>query len=158
MAFDRVESDSPATPGTEAGSSKFRRLTYRVSTVAGVPNYEKLIGFVLVGILNTAFGYGVFAALYAVTGWHRVAIVLATVIGVVFNFFTTGRLVFRNAAMGRLVPFALGYGVVLVVNIVLVDAANSVGISPFLGQALALPVTVCLAFVINDRLVFERAG
>lgn len=155
MAIDRPKDAPPPPESAGTGYSLLQRLAHRIT---GAPTYDKFIGFVLVGIVNTAFGYGMFAALYAVTGLHRLAIVLATIAGVVFNFFTTGRLVFRNTALRRLVPFALGYCVVLVVNIVLVDAANSIGISPFLGQALSLPVTVCLAFVINDRLVFERAG
>jgi putative flippase GtrA len=115
-----------------------------------------LIRFLAIGFVNTAFGYGLFAVLYAISQSHRAAILLATAAGTIFNFFTTGRLVFSDAKLSRLVPFVLCYGLVAAVNIVLVDLGVAVGLNPFIGQALALPVTVGLAFVINDRIVFRR--
>lgn len=117
---------------------------------------DLLIRFLAIGFVNTASGYGLFAVLYAISQSHRAAIVLATAAGTMFNFLTTGRLVFSNAKLSRLVPFVLCYGFVAAVNIALVDLGVAVGLNPFIGQALALPVTVGLAFVINDRIVFRR--
>lgn len=119
---------------------------------------ERFIRFIAVGVLNTLFGYGVFAAIYLLTGSHRIAIVVATVAGVMFNYFTTGRLVFRNTGFGRLIPFVIVYSVVIVANILLVDLFDAMGLSPFIGQALSLPVMVGLAFILNDRFVFRRPG
>src|SRR4051794_16854283 len=59
-------------------------------------NASQFLTFLAVGILNTAFGYGVFAGLYLLGGSHRVSIVIATGFGVVFNYFTMGRLVFTG--------------------------------------------------------------
>lgn len=112
--------------------------------------------FVAVGVLNTAFGYTVFAIVYFLSGTYRVAIVLATALGIVFNYFTTGRIVFANRGIRAFVPFLLGYAVVCVVNILLVDWMVAAAISAYLAQAFALPVTVVLAFIINDRIVFRR--
>jgi putative flippase GtrA len=117
---------------------------------------DLLIRFVAIGFVNTAFGYGLFAVLYAISQSHRAAIVLATAAGTIFNFLTTGRLVFSNAKLSRLVPFVLCYGFVAAINIALVDLGVAVGLNPFIGQAFALPATVGLAFVINDRIVFRR--
>ena len=52
--------------------------------------------FVLVGILNTAFGYGCFA-LFIYLGLHyTIAVLLGTCLGILFNFKTLGHLVFKN--------------------------------------------------------------
>jgi putative flippase GtrA len=130
----------------------------KLTTVIGPGRNNLLIRFVAVGFVNTAFGYVLFAALYTAFQSHRAAIVLATAGGIIFNFFTTGRVVFGDGGLSRLVPFVLGYGFVMAVDIVLVDLGAAIGFSPFLGQAFALPVMVALAFLINDRLVFRRAG
>lgn len=52
--------------------------------------------FLFVGALNTLFGYGVFA-LFILFGLHyTLATLLATILGVLFNFKTTGVVVFNN--------------------------------------------------------------
>ena len=114
--------------------------------------------FVLVGILNSAFGYGLFVLLHLLSGSHRFAIVLTTALGVLFNFFTTGTLVFGNRSYSALIPFVLGYAGVCILNVVLVDVIVAYGHSPLVAQVLVLPVLVVITFVINDRLVFGKSA
>lgn len=129
---------------------------------SGVPGYEgertlvHLIKFVLVGIANTAFGYVLFALFYLLLGSHQVAITLATACGVVFNFHSTGRLVFRSRRLSALLPFAAGCVAVWLVNILLLDELTALAISPLVGQALALPLLVLLSYTISRYLVFGR--
>lgn len=57
---------------------------------------KQLVKFLLVGGLNTLFGYAVFAVLIS-TGLHyTIAVFIGTLIGVLFNFKTTGKLVFDS--------------------------------------------------------------
>src|SRR4051794_31535961 len=78
----------------------------------------RFIRFLAVGALNTAFGYGVFAVVYLATARHNLAVVVATGLGILFNFATTGRLVFGNRSWRKLLPFALAYGAALALNLV----------------------------------------
>ena len=55
---------------------------------------RKFVRFLLVGVLNTLFGYFSFATLIIIGLDYKLAALLATIIGVLFNFQTTGRLVF----------------------------------------------------------------
>ena len=55
---------------------------------------HKFVRFLLVGVLNTLFGYFSFATLIIIGLDYKLAALLATIIGVLFNFQTTGRLVF----------------------------------------------------------------
>lgn len=115
----------------------------------------RFVRFLVVGVGNTLFGYAVFALIYAASGSHRAAIILATIIGVVFNFFTTGRLVFDSRSLAKLVPFVLGYGIVLALNLALVEILLRLGVNAFLAQLISLPAVVGASYVINARLVFR---
>jgi putative flippase GtrA len=116
----------------------------------------RFVRFLAVGVLNTAFGYSVFAAFYLLSGgMHRTAITVATMIGVAFNYFTTGRLVFANRGLSALIPFVAGYAVVLVLNILAVDLLMGAGLNALTAQLVCLPAVVLCSYLINDRLVFS---
>jgi putative flippase GtrA len=118
--------------------------------------YRQPILFILVGMLNTAVGYGLFAILFLLTQSHRIALVIATILSVLFNFFSTGRIVFGNRSGSALVPFILGYAVTLGVNFVLLELLVHAGVNPLVAQAVCLPVVVVLGYLINSRIVFKN--
>ncbi|WGR93372.1 GtrA family protein [Bradyrhizobium sp. ISRA443] len=131
----------------------------RADGVAGYEGERTLVNFVkfvLVGIGNTAFGYLLFALLYLLLGSHQLDITLAAACGVVFNFHSTGRLVFRNRKLSALLPFMAGYTAVWLVNILLLNELTALAISPPAAQLLALPLLVLLSYAINRYLVFGR--
>jgi putative flippase GtrA len=114
--------------------------------------------FLVIGVFNTIFGYGVFALVYLATGVPTLAIVLATGIGVLFNFMTTGRVVFGNRDARAIIPFVMGYAVTMAINIALVDAFLAAGINALAAQAFSLPIVVGASYLINAHLVFRAAG
>lgn len=111
--------------------------------------------FLVVGGLNTLFGYAVFAGLYLAIGHRQISLVLATVAGMIFNFFTMGRLVFSNGSLRTIAPFILGYAVVLAANAAALEILARLGAPTLLAQAIALPAMAVLSFIIN-RHVFTR--
>lgn len=113
--------------------------------------------FLLVGLLNALFGYAVFAGIYSTSRNQHVAIIVATLMGIAFNFFTTGKMVFGNSSFRAALPFALGYGVSLALNLLIVDGLIAAGVNGLLAQALTLPVIVLTSYFINAKVVF-RAG
>lgn len=129
---------------------------------SGAPGYGRertlvnFVKFVLVGIVNTVFSYVLFALFYLLLGSHQLGITLATACGVVFNFHSTGRLVFRNRRLSALPPFLAGYAALWLVNILLLDELTALAISPLAGQALALPLLALLSYAINRYLVFGK--
>ena len=117
--------------------------------------YDRVLRFLLVGALNTAVGYGLFAVIFLTTERHRLAIVLATVLGVIFNFFTLGHIVFDNLSRRTLLPFALGYVVTLSVNIAVIEVLLDLGMHALVAQALMLPFIALMVYSINAKLVFR---
>lgn len=115
--------------------------------------------FLATGLLNTAFGYGLYALLLAAGMPYLPALVLATVAGVAFNFFTFGRLTFRAALdSGTFARFVAGYGLALAVNAALLWGAHErLGLDPYTAQLLCLPPTVAATYLILNHWVYAHA-
>jgi putative flippase GtrA len=115
----------------------------------------QVVRFLAVGVLNTAFGYVIFAAGVLAGLPSGIALAIAMVIGVIFNFFTLGRLVFDSRDPTRLPRFVGVYALTYVVNLMLLGLWEGAGVGPLLAQLACLPVTVSLTFVLMRFLVFR---
>lgn len=115
----------------------------------------RLLKFLLVGLLNTAVGYTIFLiALW--TGLHySVAIAVATVLGTLFNFKSTGAMVFRSSDNSLLIRFIIVYGVIYLLNVVGVAVLLKFGFQEWLaGLFLLLPLAL-VSYLLNSRYVFS---
>ena len=115
----------------------------------------KGVRFILVGGLNTVFGYLVFAGLTRL-GWRDfVAVPVAAAAGVAFNFVTFGKLVFESLDRRHLPHFLLGYAGIYACNVTGLRALARLGMSAYLAQAVLVVPLAILSYVINDRWVFR---
>ena len=117
--------------------------------------HARFLRFLAVGALNTLFGYSAFALLFVVMQRRNEALTAATVLGVLFNFFTTGRLVFDNRSWRTLLPFGLSYAVALAFNMILLNLLVALGLGTLVAQAVSLPPVVMVSYLINAHLVFR---
>ena len=116
---------------------------------------KQFIKFLMVGGINTLFGYGLFA-LFIFLGFHyAMASFLATVLGILFNFKTTGVLVFQNKDNRLLFRFFGVYGVVFVINVLMLKVLGEVGFGMYLAGAVVIVPLAVLSFVLNKLFVFE---
>ena len=120
------------------------------------PEGRQFLRFLVVGVGNTLFGYVLFAAFFAMGLPSTVALLFATIAGVIFNFFTTGRLVFASRDRRLLPRFVLAYAVSFTANALLLKFLEAQGVSPLVAQALCLPPTVLLSFTLLRTFVFSR--
>jgi putative flippase GtrA len=115
---------------------------------------SQLLRFLLVGGLNTAVGYALFAT-FTWAGMHYpLAIALATILGVAFNFQSTGRLVFGGARLAQLGRFVTVYGVVYLLNVGSVALLLRLGLNVYVANAVVLLPLALVAFVLQRRFVF----
>lgn len=136
--------------------SMFRHLGFPLTTdPMRQARLVQFVRFVLVGGLNTLVGYSLFAVLFLLSGDHRIALLVATVLGVLFNFVTTGRLVFGNRRWGRLPLFVGIYALTFALNLGALELLAAAGVAPLLGQLLVLPAVVVLSFLGNRLVVFR---
>ena len=61
--------------------------------LVGIVKKHKFARFLLVGVLNTLFSYFLYGTLILIGLDYKYAVLLVTILGVLFNFQTTGRLV-----------------------------------------------------------------
>ena len=116
----------------------------------------KFLRFLLVGLLNTAFGYGLFAVMTWLGLYYPVAIGLATLGGIAFNFQSTGRLVFSGAPWSRLYRFVCVYTFIYGVNIGAVTLLLARGISIYAANALTIFPLALLAYMLQRKFVFTE--
>lgn len=115
----------------------------------------QFVRFLFVGALNALFGYSVFAGLTLAGMPAMPALVLAYVVGVLFNFFTARRLVFSHAARSSLLRFIAAYVVIYLFNLWLFKLAEAAGASALLAQALCLPPVAVFSFLLLKSQVFR---
>lgn len=114
------------------------------------------IRFLFIGGLNTAFGYSIYAILIYLHLHYSLAALMATILGVLFNFKTTGRLVFKSKNNRLLFKFIGVYAIIYVINIASLKVFNFYRVDMYLaGAVLLLPIAV-IAFILNKNFVFKE--
>jgi putative flippase GtrA len=117
------------------------------------PN-SQVLRFILVGVLNTAFGYSCFVLFLYFGAHYALAMFLATVVGVLFNFKTIGKLVFRRDENKRFIKFLAVYCIQYLLNISLIAAFTRAGLSAYVAGAISLVLVAAVSFVLNKKFVF----
>ena len=115
----------------------------------------KVLRFVVVGAMNTMFGYFVFSCLTALGCSDLLAVPAAMAVGVIFNFLTYGRLVFASLDTRRLPRFIVGYLCIYACNIFGLRALARFGLNAYGAQAMLISPLAVLAYFLNDRWVFR---
>ena len=113
------------------------------------------VKFILVGILNTAFGYLVFAALLYFGLHYTLAVVLSTIAGVIFNFKTTGTLVFKNNNNKLIFKFVAVYALTCIIGIMVLRLAELVNVNLYLAGMVSTGICAIIAFILNKNWVFK---
>lgn len=132
----------------------FQKIAARVQQIRTGRDLRQFILFLAVGVLNTAFGYGCFALLLYIGLHYSMAALLGTVIGVLFNFCTTGRIVFRNANNRLLLRFIGVYIAGYCFNLLGLRVLVAAGVGPYGGGALLLLPAALLSYFLMRRFVF----
>ena len=122
----------------------------------------QFIRFVLVAILNTAFGWCVYAALLWVINLFHIpnpyvlASLIGYIIGILFNFTTYSKLVFNNKDKRLLFRFIMVYVVCWICNSFGIWLLEKCHINNYLAGAItAIPVGF-LGYVLNSVFVFNK--
>lgn len=124
---------------------------------ATVRSLAQLVRYYQAGIVNTAFGYGAYAALVALGLNMFLAQLVAHVAGTVFNYWTYSRYAFRGSAPAR-GRFILSYVFTYLLSLACLAAASRIIASPYLAGLAAVILVSLLNYVILSTLVFRRGA
>jgi putative flippase GtrA len=119
------------------------------------PELRRFATFLVVGGLNTLVGYAIFAALILMGLSTAVAAIVGTILGVLFNFFSTGGVVFKNQAARLLPRFIAVYVVQMALNVAALRALESAGLHALVAGALVLPPLAVFTYFALRHFVFR---
>ena len=118
---------------------------------------DRLWRYYQAGVVNTLFGYGLYA-LFVKLGLNMyVAQLVAHVTGVVFNYFTYSRYAFRNTSASKW-RFGVSYAVNYFIGAGLLFASHLVIPSPYFSMAVAVVFATAINYLILNRLVFTSVA
>ncbi len=112
--------------------------------------------YILVGGVNTVFGYSIFA-FFLFLGFHySLSALMATILGVLFNFQTYGKLVFKSHSKYLIGRFVLVYVLIYSVNVLLLALFDLFLVNLYIAGAIILLPIAYLGYFLNKRLVWKE--
>jgi len=116
----------------------------------------EMLRFLVAGGVNTAFGFGVYSGSVLLGMPVFAALLVATVVGVFFNFLTFGGFAFRRLDVRRLPRFLVAYGFIYLFNLGLLEGLRAAtGLGPILAQLACLVVVAPTAYLVLKAKVFR---
>ncbi|MGC1853815.1 MAG: GtrA family protein [Candidatus Aquirickettsiella sp.] len=115
---------------------------------------KQFIAFLLVGGLNTLFGYGVYA-FFIFIGFHYLyASLFSRLLGFIFNFFTMGKLVFKKLDIKLIKKFIIFNIITYFLFIILIKLFSLWKMNVYMSGLIASGFMAILSYLINKYLVF----
>lgn len=117
---------------------------------------SKFLRFILIGILNTVFGVGVYCLMIFIGLPYFIATLISNVLGVLFNFKTTGKFVFENNDNSLIFRFTLCYLFIYVINTGVVKLMLLSGLDEYWAGISATPIVAICSFFMLKRFVYRK--
>ena len=114
-------------------------------------NYQ-FMKFIFIGGINTLFGYGVYLFFLFFGLNFAIAALVSTILGIIFNFFTTGRFVFNSKNNSLFFRFILVYVLIyfFTVKLFFLRLRNF-----FYGWKIFCTVKFTVKFIFHDQITVE---
>ena len=118
--------------------------------------HKRVFRFLFVGFGNTLFGYSIYATFILLGVSYSIAILLATILGVIFNFFTIGSIVFQSLEWSRIYLFVIVYCGAYGINLFCLSILIGYGFTSLVAGVVAIPLVSALTYVGLKFLVFSK--
>jgi len=115
---------------------------------------KEMITFLIIGGINTLFSYLVFSLLIFLKVYYIAASVIATILGILFNFKTTGTFVFNIKDNKLLFRFVGVYSFTFVINLLLLKIFVSFKLNLYIWSGVLTVVMAFVGFFLNKKFVF----
>lgn len=116
---------------------------------------KRFLRFIFVGVINTIFGYSIYWLLLRLNLHFTISLLIASIIGILFNFHTTGKFVFANTEQQLLKKFFYVYLLLYIINVASIKMLCILNISPSIAGAIALVPNAVIAFILQKKMVFR---
>ena len=113
--------------------------------------------FILSGLLNTVFGYFMFAAVLFYSKDSQLSLNVSYFLGSIFNYISYRFITFKSGSYLIFLRFFITYFVLLLANkILLYQLKNLANLNDYLLQIICLPIMVVLSWYVFRRFVFKK--
>lgn len=121
------------------------------------PANLKKIRFLTVGLLNTIFGYGVYSLLIYFEFYQEYALLLSTISGIIFNYFSFRGLVFKiPITVEGIAKYIFTYCILYFFNVWALSMSYEWIVSnSYIAQLICLPFLVLISWILMNRWVFK---
>ena len=127
----------------------------KVALTIGISKY--FARFLVSGVINTAFGYSVFAFFIFLGCGDFTAPLFAEICGVIFNFNTIGGMVFGDRSKKLFWRFALVYGTIYIFQVSGLKLFAACGMeNRYLSGFILIFPGALLSYNLNKKLVFKK--
>lgn len=125
--------------------------------VPEISSIERLWRYYQAGIVNTAFGFGLYAAFVALGLNMYLAQVVAHLLGMTFNYFTYSRHAFHDSDASK-TRFILSYAINYLIGLGALWSVSRFIASPYLAGLIALIIVSLVNYLILKNWVFTVRG
>jgi putative flippase GtrA len=115
------------------------------------------IRFILTGLINTIFGYGLYIIFLYLKLTPTYSMILTTIFGIIFNFKTIGTYVFKNKSKFLFFKFILVYLITLSFNIETIQLISKFYSDSRIAGFLSIILGSVLSFTLNKKFVFNQS-
>ena len=137
--------------------SKRKELIFRLKILSYLLSINKnFYRFLLVGILNTIFGYSIFSLGIFIGFHYSISLLLSTILGIIFNFNSIGYIVFKNKNKQLFSKFIFIYIFIYLINLIFIKLLSSIGISYYLSAALMIGPSAIFSYWLLKIYVFKE--
>ena len=117
---------------------------------------QQTLKFIYTGIINTIFYYILFSVFIYIELDYKFAVLLATLIGIIFSFKTFSKYVFDNQDNKLIFKFFIIYIVLYFTNILLIAIFNLMIVNIYINGLIATLMCAILSFGLNKKFVFKK--
>ncbi len=121
-------------------------------------NYEikrQFISFLFVGVINTLFGYGVYALFIYLNVNYFFSSLISLFFGIMFNFLTIGKFVFRKLNFKKINKFICFYLFLYILYISFIKIFSLWQSNLYICGILAVIFISIISFIVNKYLIFS---
>jgi putative flippase GtrA len=122
-----------------------------------MPN-SKPSKFILIGLLNTMFGYSAYALLIFFGLSFALALLISTVSGIIFNYFTFGQLFFNiGVNLENFIKFIITYLFIYLLNVSFLHLMINIwNVNSYMSQFLFLIPAAAISWLLMNYWVFKE--
>jgi putative flippase GtrA len=117
---------------------------------------QQVIRFMGVGAINTLVGYSLYAFFISLGVRYFLSLLFATFLGLMFNFFTTAKIVFKRFDNKNFFKFLLVYLFLYFTSVIFIKILSEFRIDLYVSGIIVILLSIP-AFLLNKYFVFKES-